>query len=298
MKVAVVTESFLPSVNGVTNSVVRIVETLAQHGHEALIIAPTTPSAAYQGYPVVSTPAVAVAGFPVAIPTPLVSHALDRFRPDVIHAAAPFWLGGFALAHAQKRSIPSIAVYQTDVSGYMGRYGIDFAAPLIDGLTAAIHRPATLTLAPTPDGVSYLESLGISDVALWGRGVDINLFSPSWAASTEVMHLRSRIAPNGEKIVGYVGRLAPEKQVERLKEITSIPGISVVVVGDGPLRAKLEELFRTDPVLFTGQLGGVELAQAYAANNPRSSRIRVTGNCSHQRWTTPPHHARRRWDSR
>jgi len=264
MRVAVVTESFLPSTNGVTNSVVRVVDTLAKRGHDVLIVAPTTPSPTYEGFPVVSTPAVVIAGFPVAIPTPAVAQAIDSFQPDVIHAAAPFWLGGFAIAHAQKQSIPSVAIYQTNVSGYMERYGVDFAAPLIDSLTSAIHRPATLTLAPTPDGVSYMKSLGISSVGLWGRGVDTDAFHPRLASSPRARALRAEIAPGGEKIVGYVGRLAPEKQVERLKEVCGLPGVKILVVGDGPLRAKLEDQFRGLPVVFTGALGGTALADAYA----------------------------------
>jgi phosphatidylinositol alpha 1,6-mannosyltransferase len=265
VRVAIVTESFLPSVNGVTNSVLRVIDTLKEAGHEALIIAPTTPSNTYAGFHVMKAPAVVLAGFPVAIPPPRVARALDDFAPDVIHAAAPFWLGGFAIAHGRRRAIPTVAVYQTDVAGYMARYGVDFAAPLIDNITAAIHRPATLTLAPTPDGVAYLKSLGVSSVAVWGRGVDTTLFNPARAHSADVSALRSQIAPEGEKIIGYVGRLAPEKQVERLKELSTLPGTKLLIVGDGPSRPALEDLFRGDPVIFTGQLGGEQLANAYAA---------------------------------
>jgi phosphatidylinositol alpha 1,6-mannosyltransferase len=77
--------------------------------------------------------------------------------------------------------------------------------------------------------------------------------------------LRAEIAPGGEKIVGYVGRLAPEKQVERLKEVCGLPGVKILIVGDGPLRAKLEDQFRGLPVVFTGALSGPALAHAYAA---------------------------------
>ena len=149
MKIALVTESFLPSLNGVTNSVLRVVDTLAQHGHDVLIVAPTSVGPEYHGFPVVTCPFVPLGGFPVAIPTPQVTHTLDRFAPDLIHAAAPFWLGGQSLAYAANRGIPSIAVYQTDVAGYMERYGLEFAGPLLQAITTAIHKPATLSLAPS-----------------------------------------------------------------------------------------------------------------------------------------------------
>lgn len=265
MKVAIVTESFLPSLNGVTNSVLRVLDTLMAEGHEALVIAPTAPEAPHPGYDMVTIPFLPVAGFPVAIPTPEVTQALDRFRPDVIHAAAPFWLGGIAISYAAKKNIPSVAVYQTDVSGYMQRYGFDFAAPLLDSITAAVHRPASLTLAPTSDGVDYLSKIGITNVELWARGVDTDLFTPALRHTPDVAALRSSIAPEGEKIIGYVGRLAPEKQVQRMKELCGFPGTKLLIVGDGPMRAELKEIFRGHPVTFTGRLSGAELANAYAA---------------------------------
>lgn len=265
MRVAIVTESFLPSINGVTNSVLRIVDSLLGEGHEVLVVAPTAPSEGYRGVRVVTTPSVMLAGFPVAIPTPAVATELDAFAPDLIHAAAPFWLGGSAIAYAAKKDIPSVAVYQTDVSGYMERYGLDFAAPVIDGITSAIHRQANVTLAPTPDGRDYLQKLGVTNVALWGRGVDTQLFHPGRRGTQSVSQLRSTIAPSGGFIVGYVGRLAPEKQVERMKELCGLPGVTLLIVGDGPSRPELEDTFRGYPAVFTGRLEADALADAYAA---------------------------------
>ncbi|MDA0289768.1 MAG: glycosyltransferase, partial [Actinobacteria bacterium] len=81
MRVALVTESFLPSLNGVTNSVLRVVETLKAQGHEVLIVAPTSESPEHEGFPVVTSPFVPLGGFPVAIPTPAITQTLDRFAP-------------------------------------------------------------------------------------------------------------------------------------------------------------------------------------------------------------------------
>jgi len=265
MRVALVTESFLPSLNGVTNSVLRVVETLKTQGHEVLIVAPTSESPEHEGFPVVTSPFVPLGGFPVAIPTPAITQTLDRFAPDLIHAAAPFWLGGQSIAYAAKKGIPSVAVYQTDVAGYMERYGLEFAGPLLEAITAAIHRPATISLAPTQDGKDFLQRIGIDNVELWGRGVDAELFHPERRTSSRVRDLRERFAPDGERIIGYVGRLAPEKQVARLMEVCGIPNTRVVIVGDGPDRLELEDRFAGYPVTFTGRLAGEELADAYAA---------------------------------
>jgi phosphatidylinositol alpha 1,6-mannosyltransferase len=265
MRVAIVTESFLPSVNGVTNSVLRVLDTLASTGHATIVIAPTSLGDTQEGIPVVTTPSVLLAGFPVAIPTSAVARALDDFQPDVVHVASPFWLGGYAIAHATKRGVASVAVYQTDVSGYMARYGLNFAAPILDAATQAIHKPATLTLAPTPDGVDYLRGLGITNVAEWGRGVDTTLFHPAKKHHIAARLLREKIAPHGGKIIGYVGRLAPEKQVERFMELVGIPDTTILIVGEGPSAEDLTDLFRGKNVVFTGQLGGEDLAHAYAA---------------------------------
>ena len=265
MRVALVTESFLPSLNGVTNSVLRVVETLKAQGHEVLIVAPTSESPEHEGFPVVTSPFVPLGGFPVAIPTPAITQTLDRFAPDLIHAAAPFWLGGQSIAYAAKKGIPSVAVYQTDVAGYMERYGLEFAGPILEAITAAIHRPATISLAPTQDGKDFLHKIGIDTVELWGRGVDAELFHPERRTSASVRALRERFAPDGERIIGYVGRLAPEKQVARLAEVCGIPNTRVVIAGDGPDRLELEDRFAGYPVTFTGRLSGEELADAYAA---------------------------------
>ncbi len=265
MKIAIVTESFLPSLNGVTTSVLRVIDTLKANGDEVLVIAPTSPEPAFQECPVVTVPNVPLGGFPVAIPTATVSSSLDRFAPDLIHVAAPFWLGGQSIAYAAKRGIPTVAVFQTHVAGYMQRYGLDFAEPLIDAITEAIHRPATVNLAPTEDGKNYLAGLGISHVELWGRGVDSSLFTPERKQTSQVVSFRAELAQGAKHLVGYVGRLAPEKQVGRLIELCDLPDTRIVIVGDGPDRIQLRNRFARHSVTFTGKLIGDDLANAYAA---------------------------------
>lgn len=263
-RVAVVTESFLPQVNGVTNSVIRILETFKQKEIQAQVIAPTTLAPQHLGFEVVTTPFLPVLQFPVAIPTPGVWRALDEFRPDVIHVAAPFLLGAQAIAWGARNQIPTIAVYQTDVSGYLARYNASFARPVMDLITYAIHDQATVNLAPTNHSAQYLKSLGLSNVKIWGRGVDQDLFNPDNKLSARAKQIRTDIAPNGELVIGFVGRLAAEKQVHKMVELFGLSGVKFLVVGDGPERQKLEQLF-AGRVLFTGSLGGLELANHYAA---------------------------------
>lgn len=264
-RVVLVTESFLPSLNGVTNSVLRVLDTFKQRGIEALIIAPTAPSPRYLGFEVIRTASFPLKQFNVAVPGLWLENAISNFNPDVVHVASPFILGGQAIAAAERLGIPSVAIYQTELSGYMERYNLGAAKPLLDKAVATIHLPATLNLAPTKQTAQYLNSLGIRSVDIWGRGVDLDLFHPNRKAEPATDALRAKWAPNGEKIVGYVGRLAAEKQVERFSELFGTPNTRFVIVGEGPQRKALEARFAGKPVTFAGKLTGLELAAAYAA---------------------------------
>lgn len=265
LRVAIVTESFLPSVNGVTNSVLRVLESLKENGHEGIVFAPTTTADSVMGFRVVKIGRVYVRQFPVALPHLNLKAMLNEFEPDVIHVAAPFAFGRQAIRVARRLGIPSIAIYQTDISGYAERYGLPGLRPIIDRMIGAIHRRATVNLAPTKEGAQYLERIGAKNVSVWGRGVNLEQFNPVHKDDPAVANYRQLLSSEGETIVGFVGRLATEKQVERYAELFNTPNLSFLIVGDGPERAKLEKLFKGQKVIFTGKLSGDELSHAYAS---------------------------------
>ena len=265
MRVAVVTESFLPAVNGVTNSVLQVVAHLRRRGHGAMVIAPGAGPDEVPGapdVPVVRVPAVdlpVVDSLPVGVPTPAVRAALAEYRPDVVHLASPFVLGARALTVARRLDVPAVAVYQTDVAGFASSYGVGLTARAAWRWIRRLHSGAARTLAPSRWAVDALRDHGVPRVHRWGRGVDTARFHPGRRDE----ELRAELAPHGEMLVGYVGRLAAEKQVERLAALEGLPGVRVVVVGDGPSRARLGELLPT--AHFLGFRGGTELARAYAS---------------------------------
>lgn len=263
-RVVIVTESFLPSLNGVTNSVLRVLETLHQQGHEALVIAPTSPVDEFLGFRIIKTKHFHFKQFPVALPLMAMRKIFREFKPDIIHVAAPFALGRQALRVAKRQNIPAIAIYQTDISGYLQRYNLELLKPAVDEFVASIHRRASITLAPTPETAAALESMNAGRVAVWGRGIDLNTYRPDRKQTLEVEALRARFVRPGNLLVGFVGRLAAEKQVERMAELFGLEGIDFLVVGDGPERANLEAKFKGRPVTFTGRLEGEALANAYA----------------------------------
>lgn len=265
VRVAVVAESFLPHVNGVSHSVVRVVEHLRRAGHPVLIVAPGGPGAEpeHDGVPVHRVPAVAVPrirSLPVGVPQPSMVSALRDFAPDVVHLASPFLLGAGGLAAARHLGVPAVAVYQTDVAGFADSYGLGLAGRAAWRWTRRLHRGAARTLAPSTASVDALVGRGVPRVYRWGRGVDTVRFAPS----ARDPRLRAEWDPTGGRlIVGYVGRLAPEKHVERLAVLGDDPAVQLVVVGAGPDRDRLAELLPT--AVFTGHLGGDDLARAHAA---------------------------------
>ncbi|HMO11050.1 MAG TPA: glycosyltransferase family 1 protein [Actinotalea sp.] len=262
VRVAIVAESFLPQVNGVTNSVLRVVDHLAGEGHEVLVLAPGYPPQV-SGARVVALRSLPLPGYAdlrLGVPTArTLVRELEGFGPDVVHLASPFVLGGPAIRAAERLRLPVVAVYQTDVAGFAQRYGLGGAAELAWRRVRAIHDHAALTLAPSPSAVRDVAEHGIRRVLLWARGVDATAFSPRHRSA----ELRARLAPDGEVLVGFVGRLAAEKRVQDLAAVADLPGVRVVVVGDGPERTALEHAL--PGAVFTGLRRGPELSALTAS---------------------------------
>jgi len=265
MRIAIVTESFPPVFNGVANSVVRVLESIREQGHDAIVIAPTTPGKEFMGFKTYQVPSVPIFQFQLGMPSPLVAKLLSEYAPDVIHVASPVLLGSQAINWAERNNVPCVAIFQTDLAAYAERYGFKVLRPMMDKFMANIHAPATLNLAPTAEVKKYLNRLGINNVEIWGRGVDLELYNPNRKLLKEVHDLRQKLAPNGETIVGYVGRLAAEKSVERFVELIDVPNTAFVIVGDGPERASLESKLGKKNVHFVGKQSGEDLANYYAA---------------------------------
>ncbi|GGX93078.1 GDP-mannose-dependent alpha-mannosyltransferase [Streptomyces minutiscleroticus] len=265
MRVVIVTESFPPDVNGVAHCALQTARHLAERGHTPLVVAPSTTAAhasdAAAPCPVVRVPSLPLPGYPqvrVALPSRRVAAALTAHRADLVHLAGPFVLGVRGMAAAARLGIPAVAVYQTDLAGYARTYmGAGEAAAW--RRIRSVHTAADRTLAPSGAALRDLEEHGVPRVRLWPRGVDTVRFRPGLRDGA----LRRALAPNGETIVGYVGRLAPEKQVGLLSGVCGLDGVRVVVVGDGPSRPGLERAL--PGAVFLGRRTGDDLARVFAS---------------------------------
>ena len=253
MRILMVAESFLPHMNGVTGSVLKVADEFAAAGDELAIIAPggrgavkqirtscgrtvsvqrvaSVPMAGYQQVRVATTSALSL------------RRRISEFRPDIVHLASPTILGGRAMVAAEQVGVPTVAIYQTDIPGYTRKYGMPFLEAASWELLRDLHNRATLTR-----------------VHLWRRGVDTSQFSPELRSQA----VRDQLADPGERIVVYVGRLAPEKQVGDLRVVHDIPGVRLVIVGDGPDAPALR---RSLPrARFVGFKKGRELAELIAS---------------------------------
>lgn len=262
MRVAIVAESFLPDINGVSNSVVRVLEHLTRRGHDVLVIAPGEGPDHHGSVPVVRVPSIRFnryGAISVGLPTKRVERALAAFRPDVVHLASPVLLGSIGLAAAERMGVATVAIYQTDLPAFATRYGIGIANGRIWSWLRRVHNKADVTLAPSSESIAQLRAHGVARVEYWPRGVDQELFDPARRND----RLRHRWSPDARPVVGYVGRLAPEKDVALLAPLADDPRCRLVIVGDGPSRGDLERLM--PGAVFTGFRRGEELAEAYAS---------------------------------
>ena len=263
MRIAVVAESFLPRVNGVSYTVRQVVARLGAQGRECIVIAPYFCLDDHvEGVPVVRVKSLQLPGVPdvdVAFGRAApIAGILDDFGACVVHLASPFILGARAQSAAESLGIPTVAVFQTDVAGFARHYRLGPLTGIADAMIGRIHRRATMTLAPSRSSADYLHGLGVRRIRSWGRGVDLRLFRPD----ARCVHLRERLG-GGLPLVGYVGRLAPEKRIEALVPLAHRTDIRLVIIGDGPEQTFLR---RAMPhAVFLGHLSGPALASAMAS---------------------------------
>ena len=244
MRIAIITDSFAPDLNGVANCVLRVAEHLIQRGHQPLIIAPEPAGKRMPGpfpYPVERVPSMSLPGYPgfrLGLPSRVIRSALASHGTELVHLASPVFLGAAGSTAARHLGLPTVAVYQTDIPAYARAYGWHGA-----GEAAAwrwlrrIHNAAERTLAPSTAILRQLRAHGFERVWLWGRGVDLTRFAPGKRSAA----VRRELAKGGEVLAGYVGRLAIEKRVDLLAAVAELPGVRLVVVGGGPAEASLRE---------------------------------------------------------
>ncbi len=266
-RVAILTESFLPKVDGVSKTAYLTVRYLQQTGREVIVFAPDMAVSSVGPTEVVPLPSLPLPRTPetrMALPNPMVAWRIEQFKPDLIHLFSPAIMSVNGMAMGRHLNIPVVANYQTDLPGYFYQYGYDmFSRPMRNWLRY-LHNGCHLTLVPTHGIEDEIRGWGYRRLRQWGRGVNIERFNPAQASPAMRKRLLNGRDPDALLAV-YVGRLAHEKRVDLLVEVARTPGVALTIVGDGPLREELQERFAGTGTHFTGYMLGDELAQAFAS---------------------------------
>jgi len=272
MRIAIITENFLPKLDGVTRTLAMLLEHLQGQGHEALVLGPESGMRQYAGAEVVGTLGLPLPVYPelkLNFFRPLFIRRLQAFQPDVIHLVDPAFLGVAGIAVASLLKKPIISSYHTNLAAYCRYFGAPFLTKLMWKYNRFLHNKCSLTYCPSPSTARILRTQGFQRVRIWPRGVDTTLFHPQRSSTAlRRIWLNGTTQPDEKTIILYVGRVSWEKNLRLLVEAYRHIDHSqchLVIVGDGPASTEVQRELAHLPVTFTGYLRGEALATAYAS---------------------------------
>ena len=248
MRVLYCTDTYPPQVNGVSVVTAISVAGLRERGWDVHVIAPKYPheDAARRDPNVIALPSMPLPLYPdVRLVLPdyaAVRAAVDRLKPDLVHCATEFIVGRVGQIAAARAGVPIVTSYHTDFSRYMTSYGVPWLAKPVANYLARFHKRARRTFTPSKASRADLLKLGVSDVVIWGCGVDADRFNPSRRSQD----LRVKLGIDGAFTFLYVGRLAAEKGVDVVMEAyrraeSQLPhgAARLVIAGAGPEEKRL-----------------------------------------------------------
>lgn len=273
MRIAIVTEVFLPKIDGVVTRLTRTLDQLAAMGHDVIIFAPGNPPDTYAGFPVYKLPSLSFWVYPeikFAVPPVRFWKQIRDFDPDVIHAVNPIWTAALGVFAAKRDAYPLVCSYHTNVPDYVDALGIGWTRKMATGAIRWLHNQAQVNLCTSDPMITKASAMGIERLTLWPKAVDTEGYHPSKAS----MKARSQLTNNhpDAPLVTYIGRISKEKDLERLNDVmvlvrNQVPGARLGIVGGGPHLQKLQESFDPSFTTFTGYLSGEELASAFASGD-------------------------------
>ncbi|WP_147805042.1 glycosyltransferase family 4 protein [Alkalicoccus halolimnae] len=267
MKIAIITETFYPSTDGIVTRLTASIRYLKQLGHEVLVIAPDLGETEYEGTPISGIPAFQFFFYKekkFSLISRKVKTALEDFQPDLVHVVNPALLGITGIYYTKKLKFPLVASYHTHVPKYAEYYRAPFIKPILWWYFRTLHNRAEVNLCTSQTVLEELKQQQFRNVHLWIRGVDTDRFHPG--NYSQEMRERLTNEKTDKKLLLFVGRLAPEKDIEKLRAVfDQSDDFCLAIVGDGPHRSVLENKFSGTDTVFTGFLHGEELAGAYAS---------------------------------
>lgn len=269
LRLAIVTETYVPDVNGVANSLRQLLLALDPE-HFRIQIIRTRPRSAWvseheevwcRGLTIPMYPDLQL-GLPCAR---RIRRVWESFSPDIVYIATEGPMGLSALKEARRRGLPVISAFHTNFHRYSGYYGMGWIRTLTLNWLRRFHNRTAVTLVPSSDIANDLREQNFHPVEVLSHGVDCRLFNPRRRQKT----LRDQWqATEQDKVLLYVGRIAAEKNIplairswQQLR--ATQPRLKLVMVGDGPLRAQLAA--EHPDIVFAGVQTGERLAQYFAS---------------------------------
>lgn len=271
MKIALVTETFLPSTDGVVTRLTNAVDYMVGNGHEVIIICPDIEGIEeeYNGAKIYPMPAFTFFFYTQrawSLPSLKIKDIFEEFQPDIVHSVNPISLAASGVHYAKKLNIPLICSFHTNTPKYLDHYNFSFLKPHIWSFLRDLHNSAKINLVTSEAMYNLLEENGIEGLRVLPIGVDT--INRNERFYSEKMRIKLTDGEVDKILLIFVGRLAPEKEIESLKELMeSRDDIRLAIIGDGPSRTDLEELFKDTNTVFTGFLKGEELSEAYASGD-------------------------------
>ena len=269
MKVLIVTETFLPSTDGIVTRLCKAIEYMLSVGHTVKVIAPDLGITSYKGAEVIGVKSFKLPLYRFrkwSLPSKIVGEVIDDFMPDIIHAVNPTLLATSGVYYAKQRNISLVCSYHTHLPKYLSHYHLDNRLTR-KGLWNFIryqHRDANVNLCTSEAMYEVLSSQSINNLSVLRRGVDLEERHPRYKSET----MRNTLTQNkpDKKLLVFIGRLAPEKEIHKLKPLMEArDDIALAIIGDGPAKDSLCTIFEGTHTLFTGFMYGEQLSKAFAS---------------------------------
>ncbi|WP_411953919.1 glycosyltransferase family 4 protein [Alkalibacillus sp. S2W] len=267
MHILIITETFLPATDGVVTRLTHSIRYFMKQGHDVTVVAPDLGVKEFEGAQIIGVPARKFLFYRsklFAFPSKKVRTIIEEQDPDIVHVVNPAFVGASGVHYANKLNYPLVASYHTQVPRYADYYNVSIFKPLLWWYFRKLHNKADLNLCTSNVVKQELDEHDFHNVEVWERGVDTEFFNPDY----ESPDMRDRLSggQTDKTLLLFVGRLAPEKEIEKIRHVLDYSDQFVLgIVGDGPHRGELEKYFAGTNTVFTGFLHGEELASAYAS---------------------------------
>ena len=271
LRILFCTDTYPPQVNGVSVVTALAVSGLRQRGWTCGVVAPRYPKEAFDAFGTLrfgdgesdshfAIPSVRFPPYPdLRLAAPMyrrVCAAVERFAPDIVHCETEFMIGRLGQLAAQRARVPIVTSYHTDFGRYTAAYGVPWLHSTVTAYLARFHRRGERTYTPSGPAREDLLNMGVRDVEVWGRGVDVELFNPAKRSTP----LRAALGLDDKFVFLHVGRLAAEKNVSvvldafrRARELLPRGAIHLLIAGTGPVEPELRRR-APESVTFLGNL--------------------------------------------